>query len=267
MTQGVGVEEDGGTVVLEQHGRVALLRLSAAERLNAFDSGSVAALASAVSALTAASDIRAAVITGEGRAFSVGAELRELKDRDTAANLAWNRRLNDAIDGLAALPFPTIAAMNGYALGGGLELALACTLRIASEDAIVGLPEVKLGILPGAGGSQRLPRLIGTSAALRLLLTGQTLKADEAQRLGIVDEVVPAAELVAHSLGLGRQIADKAPLAVTAILDAVEVGRSLPLDEAIRYTEELLGRLFDSGDYHEGVEAFLAKRKPEFRAR
>jgi enoyl-CoA hydratase len=207
------------------------------------------------------------VITGEGRAFSVGAQLRELVARDTAANLAWNRRLNDAIDAVSVLPFPTIAAVNGYALGGGLELALAATLRVAAESAVVGLPEVKLGILPGAGGSQRLPRLVRPSIALRLLLTGQTVTAVEAQRLGIVDEVVPAAGLLDHSIALAQEIAANAPLAVAAILDAVDAGLEMPLDEAIRYTERHLGRLFDTADYREGVEAFLEKRKPEFQSK
>lgn len=264
MPEAVQVDRSAGPVVMERDGPVAVLRLNAPDRLNAFDDASVEALASAVQTLAGDRRVRALVVTGEGRAFSVGAQLKELIARDTAANLAWNRRLNDAIDALAGLPVPTIAAINGYALGGGLELALACSLRIAADHAVVGLPEVKLGIMPGAGGTQRLPRLIRPGAAVQLLLTGRTLRAAEAHQLGIVDEVVPATGLMERSLALGAEIAANAPLAVAAILAAVDAGREMTLDEAIRFTEAHLGRLFDTRDYREGVEAFLAKRHPEF---
>jgi enoyl-CoA hydratase len=264
MPEAVQVDRSAGPVIVDQQGPVAVLRLNAPDRLNAFDDPAVDALGSAVKTLAGDRRVRAVVVTGEGRAFSVGAQLKELIARDTAANLAWNRRLNDAIDALAALPVPTIAAINGYALGGGLELALACTLRIAADRAVVGLPEVKLGILPGAGGTQRLPRIIRPGAALQLLLTGRTLRAAEAHQLGIVDEVVPAAGLLERSLALGTEIAGNAPLAVAAILAAVDAGREMTLDAAIRYTETHLGRLFDTRDYREGINAFLAKRPPEF---
>jgi enoyl-CoA hydratase len=226
----------------------------------------VAALAAAVADLGAQRCLRALVITGEGRSFCAGAQLRELLARDAEANLRWNRTLNNALDALAALPFPTIAAINGYALGGGLELALACALRTASAEAVVGLPEVKLGILPGAGGTQRLPRLIGRGAALRLMLTGQLVPASDALRLGIIDEVFAGDELLDRTLELAQKIGANAPLAASAILDSVRVGLELPLDRAIRYTEDHLGRLFLTSDYQEGIAAFLDKRTPDFQS-
>jgi enoyl-CoA hydratase len=155
---------------------------------------------------------------------------------------------------------PVIAAVNGVALGGGCELALACTLRVASEKARLGFPEVKLGLIPGYGGTQRLTRLIGRSAALRLMLSAQIVDASEALRLGLVDEVVPAAELLPRARALAESIASMAPLAIAGVLEAVERGEGEALPEALGTEAEIFGRLCGTADKHEGLSAFLGKR-------
>ena len=162
---------------------------------------------------------------------------------------------------------PVIALINGFALGGGCELALACTLRLASATARLGQPEIKLGVLPGYGGTQRLPRLIGHSRALRLLLTGDMISAEEALRIGLVDEVHPAADLLARGLALATQIASAAPLAVAATLEAVHRGAHIHLHEGLRVEAELFGQLCATQDKAEGTAAFLAKHTPHWRGR
>ncbi|MEW6470807.1 MAG: enoyl-CoA hydratase/isomerase family protein [Actinomycetota bacterium] len=254
-------------ITVDREGPVRIVRLSRPTALNTFDDESVPALATVVADLGHDPDVRCVVITGEGRAFSAGAQLGELLRRKPDENQAWNHGLVEALDGLAALPVPTIAAINGHAIGGGLELALACTLRLAADSSVLGLPEVKLGILPGAGGTQRLPRLLPPGTALRLLLTGDLVSADEAARLGLVEEVVPADELLDRSLELARAIAGAGPLAVRAILAAVRAGLEMPLDSAISRTESHLARLFETEDFREGAQAFLDKRPPKFTGR
>ena len=162
---------------------------------------------------------------------------------------------------------PVIAAINGFALGGGCELAMACTMRLASETARLGQPEVKLGLIPGYGGSQRLPRLVGRSAALKLLLTGEIIPAAEALKIGLVDEVVPADQLIARGLELARTIAGMAPLAVAGCLEAVERGSDLDLEAAIEVEAEIFGRLCGTADKAEGTAAFLEKRSPVWNGR
>jgi enoyl-CoA hydratase len=156
---------------------------------------------------------------------------------------------------------PVIACVNGVALGGGCEFALACTFRIASERAKLGLPELKLGLIPGYGGTQRLPRLIGRSAALRLMLTGAAIDATEALRLGLVDEVVPAAELMTHARAVAEAIASMAPLAISAVIKAVARGESLPMEDALQVEAQTFGELCGTADKREGLTAFLEKRR------
>jgi enoyl-CoA hydratase len=164
-----------------------------------------------------------------------------------------------------AFPKPVIAALNGFALGGGCELAMACDFRIAADTARLGQPEVNLGILPGGGGTQRLPRLVGTGTALKLLFTGELIDAAEALRIGLVDEVVPAAQLRERVMTLAGIIAEKSPVALQLIKEAVRAAVRLPLDEGLRQETALFGLAFSSEDKQEGVKAFLEKRKPEFR--
>jgi enoyl-CoA hydratase len=216
--------------------------------------------------------IRVLVLTGAGeRAFAAGADIRALAETDAVSGLAVSRRGQQVFDmigdQLAKAGKPVIAAINGVALGGGCELALACTLRLASDKARLGLPEVKLGLIPGYGGSQRLPRLIGRSAALRLMLTGQIVDAAEALRLGLVDEVYPATDLLPRAHALAETIGSMAPLAVAGILEAVVRGAEAPLSDGLRAESDIFGRLCGTADKHEGLNAFLAKRTATWQGR
>jgi enoyl-CoA hydratase len=174
------------------------------------------------------------------------------------------RTVFDAAD---RFPKPIIVAINGFCLGGGCELAMACDIRIAADTARLGQPEVNLGILPGGGGTQRLPRLVGLGTALKLLYTGDLINAEEALRIGLVDEVVPSAELMPRALALAEQIAAKSPVALRLIKEAARASVRTPLDEGQRHERTLFGLAFSSGDKEEGVKAFLEKRAPEFTGR
>jgi enoyl-CoA hydratase len=162
---------------------------------------------------------------------------------------------------------PVIAAINGYALGGGCELAMACTLRLAADSAKLGQPEIALGLLPGYAGTQRLPRLVGRGRAMELILTGTPIAADEAQRIGLVNRVVPAAELMTAARALASQLAKNAPIAMRYIINAVNKGAEIPFAEACQYEATLFGLVASTDDMKEGTKAFLEKRKPEFRGR
>ena len=205
--------------------------------------------------------VRAVILTGAGdKAFAAGADISEIATLDEISGTEFSRRGQLVFDGIESLGKPTIAAVNGYALGGGCELAMACMVRVASENAVFGQPEVKLGVIPGYGGTQRLPRLVGKSGALRLLLTGETISATEALRLGLVDVVVPAATLLSAAEALAKQIVVNAPLAVQFCIEAVN--RTELLHEAA-----LFGRVCATEDMKECTRAFLEKRSPEFRGR
>ena len=216
--------------------------------------------------------IRAVILTGSGdRAFAAGADIRALAETDAASGLAASQRGQQVFaliaSHLEAAGKPVLAAINGVALGGGCELALACTIRIASDKARLGLPEVKLGLIPGYGGTQRLTRLIGRSAALRLMLSAQIVDALEALGLGLVDDIAPAAELLPRALTLAQTIASMAPLAVAGVLEAVARGEDQPLPEALATEAHIFGRLCATADKQEGLTAFLAKRPATWQGR
>jgi len=243
---------------------VARIALAQPERRNVLDEEMAAALRGAAERVRADPEVRCAILTGQGDVFAAGADIAEIAAAGAAENLAYNAHLRAAVDAIASLPVPSIAAVNGHAVGGGLELALACTLRVASATARLRMPEARLGIIPATGGLARLPRLIGGSAAARLLLTGELLTGDEAQKLGVVDLAVPAEDVQQEARSLAVRIAAAAPLSVRAIVDALRADALLPIDEANLRTEERLATLLDSADRREGAAAFLERREPRF---
>ena len=251
-------------VWVDQRGAVTLVTLANPSTRNALSRPLLTALRTVAEAIADDPHVRAVVITGEGRAFAAGADLREIERASPDENLAYNRLILEAFGAVARLPVPTIAAVNGHALGGGLELALACTLRVAALEARLGLPEVRLGLLPGAGGTQRLPRLVGAGVAWRMLLTGEPLDAERALAAGLVDELAPAEEVLERALDLAACIAQAAPLSVRAVLRTVREGADRPLDEGIEVAHEALAPLLASADLGEGIAAFRDRRDPEF---
>ncbi len=253
------------TLLLEISDSIATVTINRPEVLNALNAQVFNNLEAIFTHLAADPAVRAILLTGAGpKAFAAGADIKELSLTDSASAQHLALRGQSIFSLISNCGKPVIACINGFALGGGCELALACTLRIASDTARLGQPEVKLGLLPGYGGTQRLPRLVGPSAALKLILTGDIISATEALRIGLVDEVVPAFDLLARARALALQIAAVAPLAVAASIEAVNRGADLPLPEALALEATHFGRLAGTADKHEGVRAFLEKRPPNF---
>jgi len=245
---------------------VAVITLNRPKVLNALNAALLGELDSALNTLAADDAVRAVIVTGAGeKAFAAGADIQELAELSGVEGQALALRGQKIIGKLETLGKPVIAAINGFALGGGCELALAASIRIASETAKLGQPEVKLGLIPGYGGSQRLPRLVGKGAALKLLLTGEMISAAEALRIGLVNEVLPVAELTVRARELASTIASMAPIAVRHCLAAVREGYDLPLNEALAHEAALFGICCGTADKAEGTRAFLEKRKPVWR--
>jgi enoyl-CoA hydratase/carnithine racemase len=252
-------------VSLRDH--VAVLRLTNTERRNVLDIATATAMQEAVERLGRDPDVRCVVLTGSDDVFAAGADIRELESASAEENLAYNRRLRAAVNAVAALPMPTVAAMNGHAIGGGLELAMACLLRVASTEAKLGLPEVKLGIIPATGGLARLPILIPRTAAAELALTGDLISAAEAKELGLVNYAVAADQVMDRALELAGKIAKVAPLAAQAIVESLRRDGNLPIADANLRVEDRLAALLASTDRREGARAFLERREPEFKGR
>jgi enoyl-CoA hydratase/carnithine racemase len=244
---------------------VALLRLNRPEQLNALSMSLRELLAQHVNALAADQGTRCIVSTGNEQAFAAGADIGELARR-TVLDADFDRS-RAAWHAIEICPKPIIAAVNGFALGGGFELALHCDIIVAGEGATIGQPEIRLGIMPGAGGTQRFLRAAGKFASMRWLLTGDRMSAQEALRLGLVSEVVPDQEVVAHALKLAAKIADLAPLAVRAIKEAVLLGPDASLQTALTLERKAFQLLFASEDRSEGTQAFIERRKPQFKGR
>ena len=253
------------TILVETEGPIATLTLNRPKVLNALNKQVFDDLEAALTTLTADSAIRVLILIGAGeKAFAAGADITEMVDSDSTAGERSALRGQAVMRQMETCGKPILACINGFALGGGCELAMSCTYRLAAETARLGQPEIKLGLIPGYGGTQRLPRLIGPSATLRLLLTGDMISAAEALRLGLVDQVVPPAELLSTAKALALKIAALAPLAVAASIEAVRGGSHMPLDEALAFEAHLFGRLCDTEDKREGTTAFLEKRPPIF---
>ncbi len=254
-------------VLTETDGPVATVTINRPDKLNALNAEVRSEFVAAFDALGANDEIRVIIVTGAGeKSFVAGADIGEFEGRSPVDQFRVMKSFG-IVDVVDAFPKPVIAAINGFCLGGGCELAMGCDIRIASDKAKLGQPEVNLGILPGAGGSQRLPRLVGLGTAYKMLFSGEMVRADEALRIGLVDEVVPADQLTDRTRALAATIASKSPVALQLIKEAVRAAVRMPLDEGLRLETTLFGLAFSSEDKVEGVKAFLDKREPKFTGR
>src|SRR5690606_26344761 len=255
-------------VLTADHGAVRLLTLNRPEKLNALNSATLQALHAAFDAAAIDDRVRAVVLTGSGaKAFVAGADIAEMSELSAVQARDFSLVGQRLMRRMERMPKPVVAMVNGFALGGGLELAMCCHLRIAADTAKLGLPEVTLGLLPGFGGTQRLLRLVGRAAALELTLLGAPVDAARALELGLVNRVVPAAELEAETMALAAKLAGNAPLVMSGILDAIHVGGECGLDDGLEYESAQFGLAFATEDAREGMTAFLERRKPTFRNR
>ncbi len=256
------------TLIVERDAAVAVVTINRPKVLNALNARTLDELGRVIAELAHDEGVRAVVITGAGeKSFVAGADINELAVLTPDGGREHARRGQQVFDLIEQMGKPVIAAINGFALGGGCELAMACTIRIAAATAKLGQPEINLGLIPGYAGSQRLARIVGTGRALELLLTGDAIGADEAHRLGLVNRVVPAADLMAEARKLAAVLAAKAPVAVRYILEAVHKGVEMPFAQAEVFEATLFGLVASTDDMREGTNAFLEKRKAAFTGR
>ncbi|MHB8124950.1 MAG: enoyl-CoA hydratase-related protein [Desulfitobacteriaceae bacterium] len=252
-------------ILLERRDNIAILTINRPKALNALNNDTLKELSQAFDELKDDSTVRVIVLTGSGqKAFVAGADISNLVTFNPMDGRLFGQLGQATFRKLELLPQPVIAAINGFALGGGCELSLACDIRLASENAKFGLPEVSLGLCPGFGGTQRLPRLVGTGYASQLTFTGDIIDANEALRIGLVNQIVPLDKLMDEALALAGKIAGKAPVAVQLSKSAIQRGINLDLDNALAYEAEVFAILFSTSDQKEGCSAFLEKRKAQF---
>jgi enoyl-CoA hydratase len=262
------LEQHYQNLKVERRDAVTVLTVSRPAVLNALNRETLAEIEQAVQRFVADPQSRALIVTGAGeKSFISGADINELAVLDPRGAEEISRFGQRVVAHLEHSPKPTIAAINGYAFGGGLELALACHMRLASDNAVMGLPEVGLGIIPGYGGTQRLPRVVGRGLAYELVTSGRRIKAEEAARIGLVNRVLPQAELMGEALKVAEAIAKNAPLAVQAALEAVTRGSEIGLEDGLRLESSFFGVLASTQDMHEGLKAFLEKRPPQYHAK
>jgi enoyl-CoA hydratase len=255
-------------VQLTRDGAVATVTIHRPDKLNALNAATLDELEAAFQEIAASDALQAVIVTGSGeKAFVAGADIGELAQQTPLSGKATARRGQELLGAIELFAKPVVAAVNGYALGGGCELALACHVRIASENAQFGLPEVSLGVIPGYGGTQRLARLVGRGRAIELVLTGQRIDAAEAHRIGLVNRVVPQSALLAETRKLVEAMLRNGPLAVRAALEVIRHGLEMPLAEGMVLEANAFGVLCASHDMREGLQAFLDKRKPAFQGR
>jgi len=255
-------------LLVERDGFVAILTINRPAVRNALNSPTMDELRRALLDLRRDDGVRCVILTGAGdKAFIAGADINELAVQSPVGGRDHALRGQHVVDLIEQLGKPVIAAINGFALGGGCELAMACTIRLAADTAKLGQPEINLGIMPGYAGTQRLSRLVGRGRALEILLTGDMIAADEAYRIGLVNRVVPAAQLMDEAKKLAAALASKAPIAVRYILDAVNTGLDMTLADGARHEATLFGLVSSTEDMREGTRAFLEKRKAEFKGR
>ncbi len=255
-------------ILVDRDGPVTVVTINRPKVLNALNSQTIAELGRAMAKLRDDEGVLAIVLTGAGeKAFVAGADINELAVLSPVQGKEHARAGQSVFDLIERLGKPVIAAINGFALGGGCELAMACTIRLAADTARLGQPEINLGIMPGYAGSQRLPRLVGKAVALELLLTGDMIGAERALQIGLVNRVVAAADLLGEAKKLAASLASKAPVATRSILDAVHAGVEMPLAEAQLLEAALFGVIASTEDSKEGTRAFLEKRKAEWKGK
>lgn len=255
------------TILVERRGAVAIVTINRPEKRNALNIQTRAEGADILDELRSDESIRVVVLTGAGdKAFIAGADIAEFAERTALQQreVMLDRSLFNAID---SFPKPIIAMVNGYCLGGGCEVALACDLRIASDKASFGQPEINLGIIPGGGGTQRLTRLVGEGKAMEMILSGEIINAETAFAIGLVNHVVPSDQLETKTMEIANRIAEKSPVALRLAKESVKLASRSNLDEGLRREVDLFALCFSSADKDEGVKAFLEKRKPEFKGR
>lgn len=255
-------------LLLERDGAVAIVTINRPSVLNALNTATVDELRRAMLDFRQDESVRAIVVTGGGeKSFVAGADINELAVQTPTGGREHALTGQHVFDVIENLGKPVIAAINGFALGGGCELAMACTLRIAADTARLGQPEIALGLIPGYAGTQRLARLVGKGRAMEMILTGAPIAADEALRIGLVSRVVPASELMAEARKVAAQLARSAPIAMRYIINAINKGIEMPFAEACQYEATLFGLVASTDDMREGTAAFLEKRKPDFKGR
>lgn len=256
------------TIIFEKEDNIGILTINRPDKLNAISNELIKELNDLLDDIENDENLRALVITGEGdKAFVAGADIKELVDRDAKNGFRVSKERQSVFSRIENLHIPTIAAVNGYALGGGLELALACSIRICSEEAQFGAPEVKLGIIPGDGGTQRLPRLVGLGRAMEMIITGDFIDSQEAYRIGLVNRIVPHKDLMDMTMELAHKIASRPPLAIRFAKEAVLRGSESGLSVGFSLESYLHALSCTTDDKKEGVSAFLEKRKGDFKGK
>jgi enoyl-CoA hydratase/carnithine racemase len=255
-------------ILFEKKNRIAYVTVNRPKVLNALNMATMDELRAAFHEIKNDAEIRVVILTGAGeKAFIAGADIAELAQHDAVRGKEYTHRGQNVLNLIENLGKPVIACINGFALGGGCEIAMACTMRLASENAKLGQPEVKLGIIPGYGGTQRLPRLVGKGIAMQLVLSGEMINAQEAHRIGLVNEVVAPAELIPRAEAIAQKIVANAPLAVQYAMEAVNKGMEMTLPEGLYLEATLFGVSCATEDKKEGTSAFLEKRQPQFKGK
>ncbi len=259
---------DFQNIKFEKKNQIAYVTIDRPKVLNALNMATMQELKQAFASIQDDDEVRVAILTGGGeKAFVAGADIGELSQHSPVSAKEYTHKGQAILDAIEDLGKPVIACINGFALGGGCELAMACTMRIASENAKLGQPEVKLGLIPGYGGTQRLPRLVGKGIAMQLVLSGEMISAQEAHRIGLVNEVVPAGELIARAEAIAAKIIANAPLAIQYCMEAVNHGLDLPLADGLYLEATLFGVCCSTEDKNEGTKAFLEKRPAQFKGK